>query len=125
METQQLLNQQQEQIVDITEGKKETIESAKFSAETTFKDSKLKESLGKTLGGILGVLVLFGSITNVLDDFKTKKRNPWTFSRIILDFTASGALIGYALENTLIGLKLGISVGLIMLLAELILLRKK
>jgi hypothetical protein len=125
METTELLIQQQEQIVDITEGKKETIESAKFSAETTFKDANLKETFGRTLGGILGVLVLFGSITNVIQDFKIKKRNPWIYSRIILDFTASGALIGYALENTLWGLKLGVAVGLIILMVEMICLRNK
>jgi len=125
METQQLLNQQQEQITDLAEGKKETIEGAKISAETALKDSRLKETLGRSLGGLLGVFFLFGSITNVLQDFRRNKRNPWTYSRILLDFTASGALIGYALEDTLLGLKLGIGIGVITLLAELIFIRKK
>ena len=125
METTPLLNQQQEQIYNLTDGKKESIESAKFSAETAFKDSNIKETLAKTLGGVLGLLVLFGSITNIIEDFKTKKKNPWTYSRIILDFTASGALIGYAFENTMFGLKFGIIIGIITLLAEVILLRKK
>lgn len=123
MEIKEISNEQKT-FSDIGEGKKESIESAKFSAETTLKDSKLKETLGRTLGGILGVLVLLGSITNVVQDFKDKKKGPWTYSRIILDFTASGALIGYALENTLLGLKFGIILGLSVLLIEIILLRK-
>lgn len=105
--------------MDLVEGKKESIDGARVSAETVLKDNRLKETIGRILGGILGLLVLFGSITNVIQDFKTKKRSPWVYSRIILDFVASGVLIGYALEQTLLGLLSGLTVGIIILLCEL------
>jgi len=105
---------------DIAEGKKESIESAKFSAETTLKDSRIKETLGRSLGGFLGVLLLFGAITNVAKDIKDKKKSPWIFSRIIMDFTASGALIGYAIGYTLRGISIGAVIGLATLIFELI-----
>jgi hypothetical protein len=112
-------NNQTPYVTDILEGKKDSIEGAKVSAETLMKDSKTKELLGRFFGGILGVMVLFGSITNVIQDFKTKKRSPWVYCRIILDFVASGALIGYALEQTLIGLSIGLIIGIITMLFEL------
>jgi hypothetical protein len=105
--------------LDLVEGKKESIDGARVSAETVLKDNRLKETIGRMLGGILGILVLFGSITNVIQDFKTRKRSPWVYSRIILDFVASGVLIGYALEQTLFGLLSGLTVGIIILLCEL------
>ena len=105
--------------LDLVEGKKESIDGARVSAETVLKDNSLKETMGKMLGGILGLLVLFGSITNVIQDFKTRKRSPWVYSRIILDFVASGVLIGYALEQTLVGLLSGLTIGVIILLCEL------
>ena len=124
METTQVINQPQNKIINLAEGKKESIESARFSVDTTLKDSKLRDNLGKTFGGVLGGLVLLGSLTNVIEDFKTKKKNPWVYSRIILDFMASGALIGYAFENTLLGLKCGIAIGVITLILELIFIKK-
>jgi len=76
---QQLSLGQQNIQIDIMEGKKESIESAKFSAETALKDSKIKENIGRVLGGLLGIFLLFGSITNVVKDFKSKKRSPWVY----------------------------------------------
>ncbi len=105
--------------IDLIEGKKESMDGARVSAETVLKDNKTKELLGRIFGGLLGFLVLFGSITNVIEDFKTKKRSPWVYSRIMLDFIASGALIGYALEQTLWGLYVGLTVGGIILVCEL------
>lgn len=110
--------------IDLSEGRKESIESLRYSTETVMKDNKLKEIFGRTLGGIFGFAILFSSITNVVTDFKSKKRSPWIYSRIILDFTASGALIGYALGETLIGISLGIAIGLIILILEVITKRK-
>lgn len=115
----------EEVVVDIAEGKKESIESAKFSAETTVKDSRIKETIGRSLGGLLGIFLLFGAITNVAKDLKAKKKSPWIFSRIIMDFTASGALIGYALGYTLQGLSLGVVIGILTLLFELFYSRTK
>ena len=120
----QLLNEQQPSVITLTEGKKESIDNAKMSAETAFKDTTLKANVGRTLGGIFGFLVLLGSVTNVIEDFKKNKRNPWVYSRIILDFVASGALIGYALKNTLLGLELGVTAGGIILIMELIYIKK-
>jgi hypothetical protein len=117
--------QQTQQSANIAEGKKESIESARYSAETTLKDSNLREGIGRGFGGFLGFLILMGSITNVIEDFKIKKKNIWTYSRIILDFIASGALIGYALENTLLGLKVGGIIGLTTLVAECVFIRSK
>jgi hypothetical protein len=105
--------------LDILEGKKESIDGARVSAETVMKDNRIKETLGRIFGGMLGLLVLFGSITNVIQDFKTKKRSPWVYSRIIIDFVASGALIGYALEQTLWGLIAGFGIGIITMLVEI------
>lgn len=124
METIQTNIQQTPQTTNIAEGKKESIDSARVSAETALKDSKIKETIGRTFGGILGVLVLLGSVTNVIEDFKVKKRNTWVYPRIILDFMASGALIGYALENTVLGLKAGLLVGFLTLLIELLFIKK-
>jgi hypothetical protein len=111
--------------LDIMEGKKESIESAKFSAETALKDSRIKETIGRTLGGLLGIFLLFGSITNVIKDFSNKKKSPWIYSRIIMDFTASGALIGYAVGYTLGGIGIGFLIGIITLIAELYCINKK
>jgi hypothetical protein len=111
--------------INFGDGKKESIESAKFSVDTTLKDAKLKDTLGRTFGGVLGGLVLLGSLTNVFEDFKSKKKNPWVYSRIILDFMASGALIGYALENTLLGLKFGLAIGALTLILELFLIKRE
>jgi len=46
-------------------------------------------------------------------------------SRIIMDFTASGALIGYAAGYTLWGISLGASLGLSLLIVELFCIKKK
>ncbi len=69
-------------------------------------------------------MVLFGSVTNVIQDFKTKKTSPWVYSRIVVDFVASGALIGYALNQTLMGLITGFFIGIVTLIMELIYLKK-
>jgi hypothetical protein len=120
-----LISKAANETVDFAEGKKESIESAKFSAETTVKDSRLKETVGRSLGGLLGILLLFGAITNVAKDIKEKKKSPWIFSRIIMDFTASGALIGYAIGYTLQGISLGALIGIATVIFELIYSRKK
>jgi len=100
------------------ESRKDSIEKAKFSSETVLRDSSIKEGITRIIGGMFGFLVLLSSISNVEKDFKSKVRSPWTYSRIILDFTASGALIGYAIKNTLIGITLGLIIGVIMVIIE-------
>lgn len=106
------------------EGKKESIDSVRVSADTILKDNKIRDTIGRFFGGFLGLMVLFGSVTNVIQDFKTKKTSPWVYSRIVVDFVASGALIGYALNQTLIGLITGFAIGILTLIMELIYLKK-
>lgn len=108
----------------LIEGKRESIDSARVSADTVLKDSKIRDTIGRFLGGFLGLMVLFGSVTNVIQDFKTKKTSPWVYSRIVVDFVASGALIGYALNQTLAGLIAGFTIGVLTLVMELIYLKK-
>lgn len=108
----------------LVEGKRESIDSARVSADTVLKDSKIRDTIGRFFGGFLGLMVLFGSVTNVIQDFKTKKTSPWVYSRIVVDFVASGALIGYALNQTLIGIIAGFTIGILTLIMELVYLKK-
>jgi hypothetical protein len=106
--------------LDLSEGKKESIDSAKYSADAVLRDKSIGEVITKSISGIFGATVLFGSITNVIKDFRNNKKSPWVFSRILVDFLASGALIGYALGYTLIGIYVGSSIGVLTLIAEII-----
>lgn len=108
----------------LVEGKKESIDSVRVSADTVLKDSRIRETIGRFFGGFFGIMVLFGSITNVIQDFKTKKMSPWVYSRIVVDFVASGALIGYALNRTLIGIVAGLIIGILTLIMEMLYLKK-
>lgn len=110
---------QTEKII-LDEGKKESIESLRYSTDTVLRDNNIKQIIGRIFGGIFGITILFSSITNVITDFKLKKRSPWIYSRIILDFTASGTLIGYTINHTIPGLFIGLGVGITTLIAEII-----
>jgi hypothetical protein len=101
------------------------VETAKFSAESALEEEKMERSTVKGIGGILGILLLFNSIANVIKDIKTKKMNGWTYSRVLVDFTVSGGLIGYAFSNMLFGMKVGIIIGIMILFIELYLVKYK
>ncbi len=100
------------------------LESAKVSADSALAESKISSSIVSTLGGVLGVLVLFSSISNLAKDFRAKKTNPWTYSRIMIDFSVSGGLIGYAFGHMFLGLEAGFIIGILVLILELIFIRK-
>ena len=114
----QTLEKPREEPNEIIESRKASIEKAKFSSETVLRDSSIKESITRIIGGMFGFLVLINSISNIEKDFKSKNKNQWIYSRIIMDFTASGALIGYAAKNTIIGLVIGLIFGIIMVVIE-------
>ena len=101
------------------------VETAKFSAESAAAERELEPSMVKGIGGFLGALILFNSIANVFRDVKRKKLNPWSYTRIILDFTVSGAMIGYGLGQMLLGMKSGLVLGLITLVTELIIIKRR
>ncbi len=107
------------------ESKKQSIESARYSSETLMKDSTLGKSIVRTAGGIFGSLILLRSIGGVLNDIKSEKMDSWIFSRVILDFTASGTLIGFAVDRTLIGMIGGLSLGILSLITELFIFKQK
>jgi len=119
MENQTLsLGKPPQETSETIESRKDSIERARFSSEAVLRDSSIKESITKIIGGMFGFLILISSISNIEKDFKLKNKNPWVYSRIILDFTASGALIGYAAKNTLIGLAIGLVFGITMVIIE-------
>jgi acid phosphatase family membrane protein YuiD len=107
------------------DNKKQSLDSARFSTDAAFKDKSIKDGVVRGLSGILGILVLSNSINNLREDFKNNKIDFWIVSRVIVDFTASGALIGYAFNNVLFGILIGAIVGLIALIVELVSLKKK
>jgi hypothetical protein len=100
------------------------VETAKFSAESAAAEQELDTSIVRAIGGFLGALILFNSIANVYRDIKRKKLNPWSYTRIVLDFTVSGALIGYGLEHMLFGIQAGFLVGIFTLILELLIIKK-
>jgi len=101
------------------------VETAKFSAESALEEEKIQRSTVKSIGGVLGILLLFNSVVNVIKDIKTRKINGWTYSRVLVDFTVSGGLIGYAFSNMLFGMEIGVFMGVIILIIELLIIKHK
>jgi hypothetical protein len=95
------------------------VETAKFSAESAAAEQELDTGVVRAIGGFLGALILFNSIANVFRDVKKRKLNPWSYTRVVLDFTVSGALIGYGFEHMLVGIQAGFVIGIVTLLLEL------
>jgi hypothetical protein len=102
----------------VADSRRENVENARFSADTLSRDAQLK-NIARAFSGILGVVILFRAIANTIYDLKHPKKNPWIFSRVILEFTASGILIGYSLSHILIGMSLGFFTGAAIVLVEL------
>jgi hypothetical protein len=100
------------------------VETAKFSAESAAAEQELDTSIVRLIGGFLGALILFNSIANVFRDISKRKLNHWSYTRIVLDFTVSGALIGYGLKNMLFGIQAGFIVGIITLLIEVSIIKR-
>ena len=58
------------------------------------------------------------SVLSVRKDLKRKKIEKWVYSRVIIDFTVSGGLIGFALKNMMLGLEIGFLIGIFVLMSE-------
>ena len=106
------------------ESKRQSIESARYSSETLLRDENIGRTIARGAGAVFGSLVLLKSVEGVREDIRSKKMTSWTYSRVILDFTASGALIGFSAGFTLYGIILGITLGVGSLITEIVLLRK-
>jgi hypothetical protein len=109
---------------DIMKARKDSLDGAKFSADTLYKDSTLKVMMS-AFSGILGSIMLLSAIGNIADNIKKKKKNFWIYPKTVLEFIASGVLIGYALGYTLIGLIAGAVVGVVLLAIEIKMIGKK
>lgn len=114
---------EEEKPEDALKARKDSLDGAKFSADTLYKDSALK-AMARTFSGILGSIMLLSAIGNIADNIKKKKKNFWIYPKTIMEFIASGVMIGYAVGYTLIGLIAGTGVGIVLLFIELWLIRQ-
>jgi hypothetical protein len=110
---------------EISDSKKSSVDSAKYSADVALKDKSLKENFVSCLSFLFGLAVFFSSVGNVYIDIKKQRKSLWVYFRIIIDFVASGVLIGYALNYTIWGLGLGFSVGILAIVIELKMIKNK
>ena len=114
---------EEEKPEEVLKARKDSLDGAKASADTLYKDSALK-ALARTFSGVIGAIMLLSAIGNFADNIKSKKKNFWIYPKTVMEFVASGVLIGYAVEYTMMGLVAGASVGLILVFIELWMIRK-
>lgn len=120
-----LNNTSSKEVSSLNEGKKESINSAKLSADTALRDKNMNQGIIKSFSGIFGFLLLFNAISNFMKDIKGKPQSTWDYLRIVFDFTVSGIMIGYTFNKTLWGIILGFSAGLFLVIFKFIKLKSK
>jgi len=111
------------QDLEVTYAKKDSFDDAKYSTDTLSREAE-SELIAKSFSGVLGLLVSFNAIRDIFGNINAGKKNIWIYLKTILDFTTSGILIGYALNNTFAGLLVGIVTGCVCLIIQKIMIKK-